>query len=65
MNFNFFGLKISIGKNKSNHNFNDASNIATNDKYNYYITDILQTIFTGDPYPGSFGITKDYVFVDY
>lgn len=65
MNFNFFGFKISIGKNKSNHNFNDVSNITTNDKYNYYITDILQTIFTGDPYPGSFGITKDYVFVDY
>lgn len=64
MHFNFFGLNINIKKNKSN-NFNELSNVADNDRYNYYIADIMQSIFTGDPYPGSFGLTKNYVFVDY
>lgn len=62
MNFKLFGLNININKNKS-HNFNGI--YSDNERYNYYITDILQSIFTGDPYPGSFGITKNYVFVDY
>lgn len=65
MKLNFFGFNINIDKKKTNHSFNNINDIATNDKYNYYIADIMQTIFTGDPYPGSFGLTKDYVFVDY
>lgn len=65
MKFNFFGLNINIDKNKSNHNFNDIKNITSNNRQNYYITDILESIFSGDPYPGSFGLTKNYVFVDY
>ena len=65
MKLNFFGFNINIDKKKANHSFNNINDIATNDKYNYYIADIMQTIFTGDPYPGSFGLTKDYVFVDY
>lgn len=30
-----------------------------------YIPDILSSIFNGDKYDGSFGLTKDYRFVDY
>ena len=32
---------------------------------NYYVSDIVDTIFSGDPFPGGFGITKDFQFVDY
>ena len=65
MQFNFFGYKINVDKNKNKNNISNISSNASNDRYNYYITDIMQSIFTGDPYPGSFGLTKNYVFVDY
>ena len=33
--------------------------------YENYIIDILDTLWSGDKFPGSFGITKDYTCVDY
>ena len=34
----------------------------------YYVRDIFQDVFTGDKYPDSFGVTRDYIWsygVDY
>lgn len=31
----------------------------------YYVTDIVDTVFSGDPFPGGFGLTKDFTWVDY
>ena len=33
--------------------------------YDYYVKDVFQEVFNGDKYPGSFGPTKLYDFVDY
>ena len=30
-----------------------------------YLPDIAEYVFNGDKFPGSFGITKDYTYVDY
>ena len=35
------------------------------DPYSYYVTDLLSTIWNGEKFPGGFGLTKDYEFVDY
>lgn len=42
--------------------------IKQNDALAYFVRDIFQDVFTGDKYPDSFGITKDYIWnygVDY
>lgn len=31
----------------------------------YYVTDLLSTIWDGDKYSGSFGLTKNYYYIDY
>jgi len=35
------------------------------DKLQYYVTDLVDAIWTGEKFPGGFGLTKDFVFVDY
>lgn len=42
--------------------------IKQNDALAYFVRDIFQDVFTGDKYPDSFGITRDYIWnygVDY
>ena len=39
-------------------------NITTRQTFNY-VGDIMNTVFSGDKFPGSFGMTKDYSWVDY
>jgi lambda family phage portal protein len=43
---------------------NKISNIKSNPS-NYYVTDIMSSVFNGDTFPGSFGVTHDYEWVDY
>ena len=31
----------------------------------YYVTDIVDSVFSGSPFPGAFGLTKDFTYVDY
>lgn len=33
--------------------------------YQYYVTDLISAIWTGDKFPGGFGLTKEYTWVDY
>ena len=35
------------------------------DSVQSYVTDIAEYVFNGDKFQGSFGVTKDYAFVDY
>lgn len=35
------------------------------DPYAYYVTDLLSAVWNGEKFPGGFGLTKDYEFVDY
>lgn len=65
MKFKIFGLDININKYNDKPLLIDNNTDRLNNPYNYYLTDIVQTIFNGDTFPGSFGITKDYTFVDY
>lgn len=37
----------------------------TVDNYDMYIANVFETDWNGSKYPGHFGITKDYTFVDY
>ena len=65
MKFKIFGLDININKYNDKPLLINNNSDRLNNPYNYYLTDIVQTIFNGDTFPGSFGITKDYTFVDY
>lgn len=33
--------------------------------YQYYVTDLLEAVWNGSKFPGSYGLTKDYQIVDY
>lgn len=36
-----------------------------NDTYAYYVTNLMDAIWSGEKFPGGFGLTKDYCYVDY
>ena len=54
--------KIDQEKNKTTFK---SSYQKENEVYNYYVTDLVSTIWSGEKFPGGFGLTKDYYFVDY
>ncbi len=56
-----FGLEISRKKNTSSL---ETSGITTKQTFNY-VGDLVQSVFSGDKYPGSFGITKEFSWIDY
>jgi lambda family phage portal protein len=37
----------------------------TRNPYQYYVTDLLEAVWNGSKFPGSYGSTKDYTYVDY
>jgi len=41
------------------------SNPVRKDTYSYYVTDLVEAIWSGEKFPGGFGLTKDYSYVDY
>ena len=41
------------------------SNETENQTYAYYVTDIIDAIWSGEKFPGGLGPVKDYTFVDY
>lgn len=62
MLLNFLGLEINkIKKNPTT--FESSNEYKT--KVNNYVGDLLQSFYNGDKFPGSFGLTKDYEYVDY
>lgn len=36
-----------------------------NETYAYYVTNLVDAIWSGEKFPGGFGLTKDYCYVDY
>jgi lambda family phage portal protein len=50
---------------KLNNSQKDFGNNNDYAKTNYYIPDIVSSIFDGDKFPGSYGTTKSYDYVDY
>lgn len=55
--------KINIFK-KKKEKPQPTENRNENDIYSYYVTDLLDAVWTGEKFPGGFGITRDYI-IDY
>jgi capsid protein len=64
---NFFEKfkKINIFSKKNKIDNFEQNNVIKNDKFAYYVQDIVSSCFSGEKFPGGFGLSKDYTWVDY
>ena len=57
--------KKSINPQEETQTQHDNYNPPTNNKQAYYVSDLMQSVFDGGKFPGSFGVTKEFYWIDY